>query len=27
MVKEAAVGHIGEPLSVTDILVSLYFKY
>jgi len=26
MVKEASVGHIGGSLSVTDILVSLYFK-
>lgn len=26
MVKEAGVGHIGGSLSVTDILVSLYFK-
>ena len=26
MVKEAEVGHIGGSLSVTDILVSLYFK-
>jgi len=26
MVKEAAVGHIGGSLSVTDILVALYFK-
>ncbi|MCL4377702.1 MAG: transketolase [Actinobacteria bacterium] len=26
MVKEAGVGHIGGSLSVTDILVALYFK-
>jgi len=26
MVKEAEVGHIGGSLSVTDILVALYFK-
>lgn len=26
MVKEAGAGHIGGSLSVTDILVSLYFK-
>ena len=26
MVNEAGVGHIGGSLSVTDILVSLYFK-
>ena len=26
MVKEAGVGHIGGPFSVTDILVALYFK-
>lgn len=26
MVKDAQVGHIGGSLSVTDILVSLYFK-
>ena len=26
MVKEAKVGHIGGSLSVTDILVALYFK-
>lgn len=26
MVKEAGVGHIGGSLSITDILVSLYFK-
>lgn len=26
MVKEAEVGHIGGSLSVTEILVSLYFK-
>ncbi len=26
MVKEGGVGHIGGSLSVTDILVSLYFK-
>ncbi len=26
MVEEAGVGHIGGSLSVTDILVSLYFK-
>ena len=26
MVKDAAVGHIGGSLSVTDILVALYFK-
>lgn len=26
MIKEAGVGHIGGSLSVTDILVALYFK-
>jgi transketolase len=26
MVKEAGVGHIGGSLSITDILVALYFK-
>ena len=26
MVKEAEVGHIGGSLSVTEILVALYFK-
>ena len=26
MVKDASVGHIGGSLSVTDILVALYFK-
>jgi len=26
MVKDAAVGHIGGSLSVTDILIALYFK-